>query len=161
VVKLMLHEEPVTVPLIVSWKGVTPSGRVDEEHLASGVDILPTICDYAGVRPLKGVTGGSLRPLIEDPDLPGRDFVVSELYPDPKCPEMQARMLRTRRYKYVAFSEGRNREMLFDLYADPGEMRNLALIPASQEELSNHRRLLRQWMAETDDRFAVPGGIRA
>ena len=58
VVKLMLYEEPSTVPMIVSWRGHTPAGVVDSEHLVSGVDILPTICDYAGVTPPAELAGG-------------------------------------------------------------------------------------------------------
>ena len=40
--------------------------------------------------------------------LPGADFVVAELQPDPERTEMRGRMVRSGRYKYVAFSEGRN-----------------------------------------------------
>ena len=47
--KMMYYEEEAAVPLIVSWKGVTPGGRIDRKHLVSALDVLPTICDYAGV----------------------------------------------------------------------------------------------------------------
>ena len=157
VVKLMLYEEPVTVPLVVSWKGLTPSGAVDSHHLVSGVDILPTMCDYAGLEPPADLEGMSLKPLIDNPALPGRDFVVSELQPDTQRPELRGRMVRTRRHKYVAFSEGRNPEMLFDLDSDSGETRNLAFVAAQAEELNRHRVLLRSWIERTGDSFTVPG----
>jgi len=156
VVKLMLYEEPVTVPLIVSRKGVTPAGVVDKRHLVSGLDVLPTICDYAGIGWPRHVAGYSLRPLIEDPTLPGRQFVVAELQPFLKDRSRKGRMLRTQQFKYVAFSDGRNPEMLFDLEADPGETRNLARLPAMQNVLKSHRSLLRQWVRRSDDQFEVP-----
>ena len=57
IVKLMLYEEPVTVPLVVSWKGVTPTGVADAAHLVSGLDVLPTMCDYACI-PMRSDFGG-------------------------------------------------------------------------------------------------------
>jgi arylsulfatase A-like enzyme len=155
VVKLMLYEEPVTVPLILSWKGVTPQAAVDRDHLASGLDILPTMCDYGGVDPPEGVQGVSLRPVIEQPELPGRDFVAAELRPDPADYGMQGRMIRTGRYKYIRFSLGRYPEMLFDLETDPGETRNLAKDMAMHDTLEEHRSLLADWITRADDRFPL------
>jgi len=156
VVKLMLYDEPATVPLVVSWKGVTPAGRVDRTHLVSGLDVLPTMCEYAGVRLRDDFEGTSLRPLIENPQLAGREFVVTELASDSQDLTKKGRMVRTRRYKYIAFSFGARREMLFDLVADPGEMKNLALGDSAQGELARHRALLRRWIAATGDDFQLP-----
>lgn len=157
VVKLMLYEEPTRVPFIVRWPGVVPAGAVDDERLVSGVDVLPTLCDYAGVE-YPEVTGISLKPLIEDPQAPGRPFLVAELHPDTEDLEMQGRMLRDERYKYIAFSRGRDPELLFDLREDPGETRNLVRDPALYTELERCRALLRSWCAQSGDAFVVPGG---
>lgn len=155
VVKLMLYEEPVTVPLAIRLPGVIPAGAVDRTHLASGVDLLPTMCEYAGIAVPEGLAGVSLRPVIENPELPGRDFVISELQPDTRDASKLGRMVRTRRHKYVAFSYGRNPEMLFDLEADPGEMRNLAHVPEMQDLLREHRELLARWIEQTRDHFPI------
>ncbi len=155
VVKLMLYEEPATVPLLVSWKGVTPAGRADSTHLVCGLDVLPTMCDYADVPPREGFEGISLRPLIERPALAGRDFVVTELQPDSEHLEKKGRMLRTRRYKYIVFSHGENREILFDLENDPGETVNVARRSSAHSELERHRSLLRQWVSQAGDHFEM------
>jgi hypothetical protein len=65
-------------------------------------------------------------------------------------------MIRTERYKYIAFSFGARREMLFDLVEDPGETNNLALGDSATRELGRHRRLLREWIAQTGDDFKLP-----
>ena len=57
--KMMFYDEEAAVPLIVSWKGVTPAGRVDRTHLVSGLDVLPTICDYARVQAPVAARGGA------------------------------------------------------------------------------------------------------
>ncbi|MHC4800237.1 MAG: sulfatase family protein [Planctomycetota bacterium] len=155
VVKLMLYEEPVTVPLIFSWKGMTPSGVWDKTHVASGVDVLPTICDYAGIKGPQ-MTGVSLRSVIENPKLPGSEFVVSELAPFLKEIHRCGRMVRTPGYKYVVFSEGKRPEMLFDMKNDPGETKNLAYNPDLREIVLQHRRLLVKWGERTNDYFKMP-----
>jgi arylsulfatase A-like enzyme len=152
----MLYEGPVTIPLIVSWRGVTPAGGVDKSHLVSGLDVLPTMCDYVGIPPREDFEGLSLRPLIDDPARPGREFVVTELQPDDRDPTKKGRMLRTRRYKYVAFSHGARREMLFDLEQDPGEMNNLCSEPSAQDVLARHRALLHRWITRHGDEFETP-----
>ena len=155
VVKLWLYEEAARVPLILSRPGTVPTNTVDTTHLTSGIDVLPTMCDYAGVT-CPEVTGLSLRPAIDDPSRALRSHIVSELHPDPTNLDMQARMLRTDRHKYVAFSEGSNPEQLFDLVSDPGETRNLAFEPESPSILRTHRTQLETWCQVTGDAFPVP-----
>jgi arylsulfatase A-like enzyme len=122
--------------------------------LASGLDILPTLCDYAGIAPPEGIRGSSLRTAIEGGSWKRR-YVVSELAVY-GTPERQGRMLRTRRHKYVAFNGGARPEQLFDLDLDPGEVYNLAGQAESAPMLQEHRNLLRAWMAETKDSFRIP-----
>jgi arylsulfatase A-like enzyme len=155
VVKQMLYENPVTVPLVFRQPGVIAAGRVDQTHLASGVDIAPTLCDFAGVPIDPQITGVSLRPAIMRPDLPSQPYVVAELDPDPDAPNKTGRMLRTPRYKYIVFSHGQRPELLFDLETDPGETCNLAANPEFAGELQRHRRLLTEWQAATKDTWRV------
>ncbi len=141
--KMMYYEEEAAVPLIVSWKGVTPGGRIDREHLVSALDVLPTICDYAGVKGPAVMQGKSLREIIEKPQQPGHEFVVSEMANGPA----RSFMVRTKRYKYMVFpaTAGEKLEMLFDMQTDPGEMKNLAAQAAYASELARHRKMLADW----------------
>ncbi len=152
VTKLSLYEEPARVPFIISMPGTIPGGTVDADRLVSGIDILPTMCDYASIA-CPEVTGTSLRSLVEDPRKSGRTYLVSEMHPDPKDLDMQARMVRTEEYKYVAFSQGARPEQLFDLQKDPGETRNLADAADTKPILSEHQTLLKQWCQKTSDGF--------
>jgi len=147
--KMMYYEEEAAVPLIVSFKGMTPAGRIDREHLVSALDVLPTICDYAGIKGPAEMRGQSLRPIIEKPQKPGRQYVVSEMAKVSK----RSFMVRTKRYKYMVFpgTDGKKLEMLFDMPVDPGEMKNLAGQPAFASEIERHRRLLAQWNKLTEE----------
>ena len=156
VTKLMLWEEVVKVPLVMRLPGAIPANQVDRAHLVSGLDLLPTLCDYANIAAPVGVRGQSLRPLIEKPSWPGRSYVVSELQAFRDDVTKKGRMLRTARYKYIVFSHGERPEMLFDLETDPGEMQNLACQPAFKEIVSAHRALLRSEMEDSADPFRFP-----
>ena len=155
--KMMYYEEEAAVPLIVSWKGVIPAGRIDREHLVSALDMLPTICDYAGVRGPAVMRGQSLREIIEKPQQAGHEYVVSEMANGPS----RSFMLRTNRYKYMVFPEtsGQTSEMFFDLETDPGEMKNLAGQMAFAAEIERHRKLLAEWnkLTEQDKHPIKPG----
>jgi arylsulfatase A-like enzyme len=152
VVKLNLYEEVVRVPLIVSWPGTLDEGRVDTTSLTGGADLVPTLCELAGVD-CPEVTGRSFAPQLRSADAPGARYVVSELAPDPQRTELQGRMVRTPQYKYIAFSYGADPEMLFDLAADPGEMKNVARDESMHAVVTEHRGMLREWMARTGDGF--------
>lgn len=146
VTKQKLYEEAAAVPLIVAPPGAKPG--VDAEHLASGLDILPTLLDYAGIVAPASLEGRSLRPLVEGKTIPWREFVASEC-----CTGGDARMIRTAHYKYIAFGRGENRELFFDMEHDPGETGNLIADATLAKEVTRHRGLLKQWMQDTKDTF--------
>jgi arylsulfatase A-like enzyme len=147
--KQVLYEESIHVPFLMSYKGVIPKGVVDNTHLVSnGLDLLPTLCDYAGIEIPEGLNGMSLRPLAEGKNVSTwRDFVVSE--------SQSGRMLRTDHFKYCIYDSGKNQEQLIDLKNDPGEMKNLAKNKDYKDVLDTHRRLLRRWVKRTSDKIAA------
>ena len=145
--KWLLYEEEIRVPLIITCS--EGAGRVDAKHLVStGWDLMPTICDWAGVTPPCGLSGRSLRPLVEQsPPADWRDQLVVETT---VSGGIGGRVLHTGRHKYIVYAKGENREQLFDLEKDPGEMRSVA-----GEELVRHRALLPQWAKQTGDTAAL------
>lgn len=152
VAKLAFHDEVLRVPLIVAGPGVSGTGRSDPTSLVSGLDLAPTLCDYAGAAPPAGARGRSLRPLLEQPAAPwDRTHLVCALDPDDRRPDLSARAIVTSRYKHCAYSLGPRHETLHDLLDDPGEQRDLATLPAHRGTLEEHRTLWRQWQRETGD----------
>lgn len=151
VVKLMLWENVVGVPLTLCWPGTIAAGE-ERKQLASGMDILPTVCDYAGINVPDELVGQSLRHGIERVD-DGRDYVVIQLHPDTRDLGFCARIVVSRRHKYVCFSMGATPELLFDLELDPGEQCNLATRADAEEALQVHRQYLSQWCRDTGDPF--------
>ena len=139
--KGFLYDESVRVPFVVSGPGIK-RGTVDETTLASGLDVFPTLCDFAGIKAPSGVKGVSLRPALEGGKL-DRTFVASE------CNKNEQQMIRTARYKYIAYKDDPV-EQFFDMQDDPGETRNLSVDKSSQTVLEEHRGLLKQWIEQLD-----------
>lgn len=145
--KNFLYDEAAAVPLLVSFPGRARAGAVDDRHPVSQLDIVPTICDYAGVEAPPLQRGQSLRPLLEGEDL-DREFIVSEISAGPF-----ARMVRTERHKYLEYIERPSQppyEQLFDMIADPGETTNLVGGAEAAGTLGEHRRMLAQWEASLE-----------
>lgn len=146
------YDEAMKVPLAVCRPGSIPAGVCDREHLVTGLDVAETILDYAGAKPAGGM-GRSLRPLLEQRGGPWRDFLVSEF-------QHTGRIVRTAQYKYVQVA-GDPVEQLFDLRADPWEMKNLNDAPARASTMADHRKLLAEWnakMAAVEPTTPIGGG---
>ncbi|MEQ9289615.1 MAG: sulfatase-like hydrolase/transferase [Cyclobacteriaceae bacterium] len=162
--KTVLYEESAKVPLIISYPGVSQKDIVNDTQLVSlGLDILPTVCDYANVPVPKGLKGLSLRPLIEGRKVDQwRDYVIVETMFDGKSAhQTKGRSLISDKFKYIIYDLGKNREQLFDLEKDPGEMVNLVQDGKYKSVLNKMRGDLLAWSKETGDtlemrRFVVP-----
>lgn len=146
--KNVFYENSVGVPFIMQYKGVIPNGVVDDQSLISnGLDVLPTLCDYAGVPTPNDLLGRTIRMLAEGhDDHARRPYIVAE--------NTTGRMLRTDHHKYCVYEHGEHRESLVDLHEDPGEMHNLATSDEHQEILNEHRAHLHDWIEESNDKEA-------
>ncbi|NQU74696.1 MAG: sulfatase-like hydrolase/transferase [Planctomycetes bacterium] len=131
--KSVLYDEACRIPLIIHTPGTQGRGRVDRDHLVSnGLDILPTLCDYAGVTPPEGLLGRSLRPLVETAERPPwRGELPLE------C--VTGRGIVTQRFKYALHYLGSNREQLTDLAHDPHEMVNALADPRYAHDVDELR----------------------
>lgn len=123
--KSVLYQEAAHIPFIMRFPGVIPAA-IDRTHLVSnGLDLLPTLCDFAGIPLPERYTGSSLRPLAVGQSVPNwRTHLVVE--------SQNGRMIRDDRFKYCLYDSGEPAEFLTDLKNDPGEMQNLVNDPASQ-----------------------------
>jgi choline-sulfatase len=136
------YDESIKVPFIVSCPKRIESGVKDSAHLVSGLDVMSTLCDFAGIPAPAVVRGRSLRPLVEGRRVEWREFVAAEM-------QQVGRMVRTDRYKYVRYRDDPV-EQLFDMRADPWEMRNLADEAVYAGDVARHRRLLDRWEASLE-----------
>jgi choline-sulfatase len=113
--KTTFYEESANIPFMAMWKGYIPAGRVDETHLVStGLDLLPTVCDYAGIKGVADPRGKSLRPLFEGSNVKWRDTLGVES-------EIGRMVVRKDKLKYIKYDVEGIEEQLLDLNSDPYE----------------------------------------
>ena len=148
--KDFLYEEVLKVPLIISCPGRLLENHRDSTHLVSGVDIFPTVCDFAGIKPPADQRGYSLRPLVEGKSIQWRDFVAAESF-------VNGRMIRTQDFKYIMY-KGDPIEQLFDMKNDPLEIKNLAAEGRYASILEDHRKILARWEANLKPAPPPAGG---
>jgi N-acetylglucosamine-6-sulfatase len=118
--KLSAYEESMRLPLLVRGPGI-PAGRTPW-RLASGVDLAPTLADYAGVATPDYVDGRSLRPLLSGSGGPWRKVVFAENFywpaPHPAPTLTAVRGIIRKVVEYPATAEVE----AYDLQVDPAEL---------------------------------------
>ena len=159
--KTVFFDESARVPFIMKWDGKTIKGTSDV-LLNTGTDMIPTLCDFAGIESPKGLPGKSLMAPAtgKTPDWK-RDFVVTENHMvqcepvDGISHKPQGRMVRSERYKYCIYSEGNERESLVDMLYDPLEMVNQAKNPVYKMVLEQHHAYLKEHAKQNNDAMAL------
>ncbi|MCW8129765.1 MAG: sulfatase-like hydrolase/transferase [Planctomycetota bacterium] len=139
--KTFFYDEAARVPWIMRLPGTIAAGRVEDRCMvATGLDLMATCCEYAGVETPAHCKGVSLRGVAE-----GRAgaYVREDVYGE----NAVSRMLCAGDWKYVRYDEGPHAEQLYDLKKDPGETRNAAQDPAAAEILPRLRKRLDEEMA--------------
>jgi arylsulfatase A-like enzyme len=133
--KTALYEEAANIPFIVMWKGHIPGGKVDSIHLVSnGLDLLPTVCDYAGINGIADPRGRSLRPLLEGNGNDWRETLGVES-------EIGRMIVSKDRLKLIKYDAVRIEEQLIDLNQDPFEKTQFTNDPEYQKKLAELRKV--------------------
>lgn len=140
VLKNFPYDEASRVPFIISYPKELQRGVMDKRHLISGLDVVPTICDFAGAEAPENVKGLSVRKIAAGKESPWRDYVVTEVNHD------MGRMIRTEQYKLIAFRNDTHL-LFFDMKNDSGETKNLAMEEDYQELIETHIKILEEWEA--------------
>ena len=135
-----MYEEIYHVPQLVRWPGVTQAGSVCSEFVTN-MDLAPTALAAADLAIPGDYQARSLLPLLQGDTSTWPDDVVCEYHGHRYL--FSQRMVRWSHYKYVlnapSFDE------LYDLEADPHELRNAIDDPAYAEVAKAGReRLLRR-----------------
>ena len=177
------------VSLILRGPGVFSGGKVCDA-MVSHLDVFPTVCELAGVKPPAWLEGRPLTPLLRGEAAQVREEAFAEVnYHASYEPQ---RAVRTARWKYIRRygdrvapvlpncddspskslwldsgwrGQAQEPEQLYDLIFDPAEQHNLARDPASAEARREMRGRLDAWMKRTGDpllkgRVAAPPGAK-
>lgn len=161
--KGFMYEEAHRVPLIFSWPKSLPEGRVNDE-LASNMDIFPTILDLLGVElpgdgEMSGLDGTTLLPAMDasagnagtvggSDEAPLREDLLLEFH-GLRFLYSQRGLVTRDGWKYI-FTPG-DRDEVYDLNRDPGELDNLIDQPQAKQRVEELRRRLEEAAARAGD----------
>jgi arylsulfatase A-like enzyme len=138
--KRSLFEQSARVPFIIHAPGVNGNGQ-SSSSLVELLDIFPTLCDLAGLKPPAVLQGKSLRPVLNDPRATVHDAAFTQARRGANASNW-GRSVRTARWRCTEWDEGRNGVELYDHDNDPGEFTNLANDPRHAATLKQLRALL-------------------
>lgn len=152
------YEESMRVPLLAYAPGLIKPGT-QVEAMVANLDIAPTMLDIAGV-PEKPASfaGSSFLPLARGEKPTGwRQELLYEYYWEFNYPHTPTTFaVRTDRYKLIQYHGVWDTEELYDLQADPQEMRNLIGDPALLETKVALRARLFDLLANGEGNHVIP-----
>ncbi|MDB4459085.1 arylsulfatase [bacterium] len=146
-IKGSIYEGGHRVPFFVRWPEGKIGGGHDVTQLAAHIDVLPTLADLCGVKPMKGpkLHGKSLAPLLRDPkaEWKGRNLIVNN-----------QRIAEPKKYKDFVVMSGNwrlvGKEELYDLRKDQGQTKNLAAKRANV--VKRLTKVYEKWWKQTSGR---------
>lgn len=141
--KQSTFEGSARVPMIIAAPGQKARGQACFRTVEL-VDIYPTLAELCGLVPPDNLAGKSLKPLLDDPraawDKPAFTQVWRRSFP--------GYTVRTERWRYTEWDEGREGAELYDYQNDPGELVNLAADPRHAATVAELQALVRKnWSA--------------
>lgn len=191
--KWSLYDYGIQAPMLVRWPGKVASGT-STGALVSQADLLPTFVEIAGGTAPDQIDGQSFLAVLQGEKDTHREVVFASHTGDRRMNRSPARMLRTKRYKYILnlapeilytthMDKSKNhdggreywdswreksftdehaaavlwryhnhpKEELYDVEADPQEMRNLAADPDYAEMLVGFRAQMDSWREQQGD----------
>lgn len=144
--KMSIFEESARVPLLIVAPGVKPGVAPAP---VSQVDLFPTLASLCGVKPPANLQGQDLSPLLRDPSQPGRNWALTQVSRGGGQGKAAVTTnvgaegrffygysLRTPRWRYTEWDEGKRGRELYDHESDPRELTNLADNPAHASTVS-------------------------
>lgn len=122
----LAYEETARIPLLMRYPPLIKAGSVYPPFVLA-TDLAPTFLELGGAPMPKDLHGVSLVPLLKAERENLRDSFLIEYFSDtvfPRMNKMGYQAVRSGRWKYIHYTDLEGMDELYDLEADPYEMRN-------------------------------------
>jgi len=159
--KMSLFEESTRIPLLIVAPGTSKVGSVVKTPV-SHVDLFPTLAELCGVAKPENLQGQSLVPMLKNPQATGRGWALTQVTRGGGAARATVTRdvgsdgrrffgytLRTPRWRYTEWDEGRQGRELYDHDADAHELTNLAEKPEQAQVVAEMSRRLKEAVKTT------------
>jgi iduronate 2-sulfatase len=148
--KQSLFEESSRVPLLIVTPKSPQAGSVAKAPV-SHVDLFPTLAELCGIKAPDNLQGQSLAAMLKDPSAAGRGWALTQVVGGGGMQNKRTFgfSLRTPRWRYTEWDEGRLGRELYDHDADPRELTNLASDPQHTKTVAELSKQLQTAVAAT------------
>ena len=145
--KQSLLERSARAPLIIAGPGVATGNRASERTVEY-LDLYPTLAELARLAPPPGLHGRSLAPLLRNPKARWDRPALTQVRRGAAANTFMGYSIRTERWRYTEWDEGRRGVELYDEKKDPAEMHNLASDPKYKKTAAEMQALLRRMVRD-------------
>ncbi|WKN43751.1 sulfatase-like hydrolase/transferase [Tunicatimonas pelagia] len=144
--KRWAYDPVLRIPMLIRYPPLVTAGSV-REQLVLNIDIAPTLLQLAGVTPLEPMDGETMVPLLKDSLAPGRNALLAEYFLEKVAPRVRPwQAVRTKRWKYIQYTESGIPAELYDLKNDPGEIINLVEEGRAQVTIDSLQQLMKGFL---------------
>lgn len=143
--KQSLFEVSARVPMMICDPRAKGNGKACERPVEL-LDLYPTLADLCGLEKPEGLHGASLRPLLDDPGAKWDRAAYTQVWRG----TFPGHSVRTERWRYTEWDNGKRGVELYDHASDPNEWKNLAEDPKHAETVKELQALVRKnWPADS------------
>lgn len=140
--KTTLFEDSGRIPLIISYPGMTKTGK-ETESIVEMIDLYPTLCELAGLTAPEYVSGKSFVDVLDNPKNKSRTSALMLM--NNGC------TLRTENFRYTRWETGGSDMVeLYDRKKDPAELHNIAYDKHYEEQQKKLDQLLDERMEQAN-----------
>ncbi|MCX6326756.1 MAG: sulfatase [Bacteroidia bacterium] len=150
--KRWMFEQSYRTPLLIQWPGVTKPGSVNKD-MVSNIDLAETFLDMAGVKVPEDMQGMSMVSILKGntpSDWRKEHYYHYYEYPGPHMVKRHYGM-STERYKLIHYYYDIDEWELYDIKADPQEMKNVYNDPAYASVKADLHKQLEKLMIKYKD----------
>lgn len=146
--KTQLYHHSTNTPMFLIVPGVTKPGTVDNTHMISAVDILPTLLELTGLQNPGKMDGRSFAPLLTGGTQDARDYVIKEYNENAGGSRDPMRAIQTRNLLYIFNPWSNGKRVMATATTGTSTYRRMAELAKTDSKLEVRHELFRHRVVE-------------